>query len=131
MRQFALALALLALPGPAMATSELLGVWDIEITGGSANGDVGVISIYEQDGRLVADLEYHDADARVTATEFCEVRERAVFISITCTVITPISPDYYPDNFNVRLVSPSRMEGKLHSATGGPAVFTRREVPMS
>lgn len=131
MRRFLLLLALALTPLTANATSALLGIWDIEVVGGTANGDAGVIVIREQDGKLVADLEYHDADARVTATEICDVREQSVFISITCRVITPQSPDYFPDDFNLHVVGPNRLEGRLHSATGGPAVFTRREVPMS
>ncbi len=131
MRAILTALILICLAPPAWASSELLGIWDIEVTGGTANGDVGVIVIREENGALVGELEYHDADARVTAQELCDVREARGVISITCKVLSPISSDYWPDDFNLRLVSPNRMEGRLHSATGGPAVFIRREVPMS
>ena len=132
MRWLVVVTVLIAASLPARAASGLLGIWDIEVTGGTAIGDVGVIVIRETGhGGLIGDLEYRDADAEVTATERCEVRERADLISITCTVLTPDSPLYFPDDFNLRLVSPNRLEGRLYSATGGPAVFVRREVPMS
>ena len=123
---------LLLIATPAMATSDLLGIWDIEVTGGTAAGDGGFIVIREgQDGALVGDLTYRDADAEVTAIEICGIERDGQVVQIRCKVITPDVSTYWPDDFFLQIVGPNRMEGRLHSATTGPAVFTRREVPLS
>lgn len=134
-RGAAAALVLLMFSAPvraqAVAPGDLVGTWDIRVNGGTADGDLGVIEIVEGAAGLEAYMSFTDTSAGVTATERCRVEIADPQISVICEVLTPDRSTYAPDDFDLRLTFPNRMEGRMLSLTTGAAVLTRRIVPMS
>jgi hypothetical protein len=127
--------ALSLLPLAVLAQDGLVGLWDIEVQGGTAEGDHGQITISGTAEGLVGDLVYVDVSYGATATQTCRVWKGDTTISIYCRVVsvapTDKAHDYFPDNFFVRQVASDRMEGQTVSATSGNATLTRGEQPTS
>jgi hypothetical protein len=132
LRPVVLALAIL---GPdasvARADDTLIGTWNIQVHGGTAEGDYGRIDIRREEGGLVGDMTFTDVSAEITATEFCQVWPGDPVISIYCVVLTPDPATYAADNLSMRRVSLDRLEGRMLSTTEGPATMTRGEAPTS
>lgn len=121
----------LALAAPARSDEALLiGVWDIRVTGDTADGDHGVISIRRDGDRLVGDMTFTDVSASVSATQTCLVTAAGASVGVACTVLTPLS-GYAPDDLDLTIRSYNVLVGRLMSTTTGDAVLTRRVVPLS
>jgi hypothetical protein len=123
------------LPGQVAAQGDLVGLWQITVHDGTAQGDHGQIEIRQTAGGLVGEMVFNDVSDSITATQSCRVWNGNPTIQIFCTVLTVdpanYAPEYFPDNLIVRLVSPDLMEGQMVSATTGTATLTRGETPTS
>lgn len=127
----ALMLGLVLLAGPARADDAvLLGVWDIRVSGDTADGDYGVITIRRQGDALVADMTFTDVSADVTARQTCAVAANGAQVGVVCQVLTP-EVGYAPDDLQLTIASANLLVGRLVSTTTGKAVLTRRVVPLS
>lgn len=132
--------ASLAVAGSALAaaqSADITGAWTFR-TGHFANGCImsGEMKIAKAaNGSFSCSLKTHEVCAEVSggATQSCVAERKGGKLSIKSKVLTvePSFTHYYPDDFELDIVSGAYMKGKLNSAGEAPAEFFRGDAPVS
>lgn len=126
------AIALLGLPAQAQARIDLAGAWAFETA--PETSDNCVISGRAQlaptrradrfNVRMQV-MQRCDIGADIHTEQDCVATRTEQDVLIDCRLITAPETPYLPDNFTLRLRSPSLMEGNLVSGWIAPAVWRR------
>jgi hypothetical protein len=132
--------ASLAFAGAALAdgkTSDITGAWTFK-TGAFANGCImsGQMKIARAaNGSHSCTLQTHEVCADISggATQSCVAERKAGKLSIKSKVLSvqPSFTHYFPDDFELDIVSGAYMKGDLNSAGRAPVEFFRGDTPVS
>lgn len=124
----ALAFCAFAAPATAQSSRDFAGTWAFRTDQyGETSLSGAVIIRPERRGAFSIALVAQEQTAGgeiITAPQICTGVATGPQLSITCQ-LTDATPNYAPDNFELTLSGPGRMEGVLQSALQAQALFVR------